>query len=140
MGAGENVREVILLLLAEGEGEKALAYVGTPAKRDYERESSGHTPFWTLYRPVTEILHCLEVGPEELAQNAGSILEASPGDMMGGQLYGTVVRMARQSEEHATKAYETLISHPGSPVTSLASRALVGLATTDFASTHRQAL
>lgn len=139
-GIGGNVAEAILLLLSEEQGERILSYLSTLARRDNEREANGHTPFWTLYRHLTKILHRLEVGPEEVAQHAAPILKASSDDEMGGQLYGAVKRMARQSEERANALYETLISHSDPPVQSLASTSLVGLSTRDFTAAHRRAL
>jgi hypothetical protein len=140
-GVGENIPEIILLLVAAGRAERILSLFGELAKRAVEEDrESGRSPFWDLYQPLTNVLHRLDVGPEEVAQNAAPILKASSRDMMGGQLHGAVEKMARQSEERAYELYDTLISHPGPPVKSLAADALEGLSAWDFEKAHRRAI
>jgi len=140
-GVGENIPEVILLLVAAGRAERVLSLFSELAKRAVEEDrESGRSPFWDFYQPLTHVLHRLDIGPKELAQNAAPILKASSGDLMEGQLHGAVEKMARQSEERADELYDTLISHPDPPVKSLAANALEGFSAWDFEKAHRRAI
>ena len=140
-GVGENIPEVMLLLVAAGRAERVFSLFSELANRAVEEDrESGRSPFWDLYQPLTNVLHRLDVDPEELAQNAAPILKASSRDMMGGQLHGAVERMARQAEERADELYDTLISHTDPPVKSLATNALEGLSDWDFEKAHRRAI
>ncbi len=140
-GVGENIPEVILLLVAAGRAERVFSLFSELANRAVEEDrESGRSLFWDLYQPLTNVLHRLDIGPEELAQNAAPILRASSRDMMGGQLHGAVEKMARQSKERADELYDTLISHPDPPVKSLAADALNGLSAWDFEEAHRRAI
>jgi hypothetical protein len=140
-GVGENIPEVILLLVAAGRAERVFSLFSELANRAVEEDrESGRSLFWDLYQPLTNVLHRLDVGPEEVAQHAAPILKASSRDMMGGQLHGAVERMARQSEERADELYDTLISHLDPPVQSLATNALKGLSDWNFEEAHRRAI
>jgi hypothetical protein len=137
---GENIPEVLMLLVAVGRGERALSLLSELARRAAEEDENGRSSFWDLYRPLAKALPHLCVGPEALAQNAASILKASSGDLMGGQLYGIVEKMARQSSEQANGLYDTLVSHSDPAVKSLAANALVGLSDWDFEEAHHRAI
>jgi len=138
---GKNIPKVLLLVVAADRGERTLGLFSELAERAIEENrESGRSSFWNLYRPLTKVLPHLDVGPEALAQNAAPILKVSSGDLMGGQLYGVVEKMARQSLEQANELYDTLISHPEPPVKSLAANALIGLSSWDFEEAHCRAI
>jgi len=65
-GVGENLPELILLLVVAGRGDRVLSLFSELARSAVEENrESGRSPFRDLYQPLTNVLHRLDVGPEE---------------------------------------------------------------------------
>ena len=83
-GVGENIPEVILLLVAAGRAERVFSLFSELANRAVEEDrESGRSPFWDLYQPLTNVLHRFGCGPGRVGPERGpgpqSIIRRSDG-------------------------------------------------------------
>lgn len=129
----------ILLALAQEHGKDVIRRMGEVATRAQTEPKIGKK-FWGLTHLFYETLPDLSFDPSILADTLDAALIAEGSDMAGGGAYKAIEELSRRSPETADLLFVTFVARPNSPVASLASSALLGLAQVDFREAHRRAL
>ena len=139
----ENDRSIdisaVLLVLAQNYGKDLVGRMGDIAKKSLAEKQSGRH-FLIFHPPFCQALPSLNVDPAGLADAMEPVLIVESSDWLSGGIYQSIETLARRSIETSELLVDAFVARPYSPVASLASSALLGLAHFDLPEAHRRAL